>query len=331
MPLVETQSLSISHQQLLRVAGIIAVAFILGGVAGYQTFGEGRDFLEYVAFYENTREFGERGFFRFEPGFVWIATVFKLVLNAEVEFLLAVLASLSLLVKFALFSHHRRPLLTILFYLCCWYPLHEYTQIRAAVAFAFVFLAAEAFFNRRFVMFAALVALGSLFHGSSVGLAVVIPVAWVLASFRLPMIIAAIAGGAAALGTVMQPLLVFAVRLNPLVSNYAANLEGYSVNLFSSVNILTVALLGAILFARSLTDRRLRTLFILVLFGLAVAVVFQSMPVFSHRLREMFLIFLVPLAFNARRNLRGLLQMFLATVLGAGTLTAHILQGIIWT
>lgn len=326
-----TNRFSLSQVTLARGVLFTVAAVVLGVFAGYRLLGEGRDFLNYVTFYENIREFGEQGFFRFEPGFVWVATVFKLVLNAEVEFLLAVLASLSLLVKFALFSHHRRPVLTILFYLCCWYPLHEYTQIRAAVAFAFVFLAAEAFFNRRFVMFAALVAMGSLFHGSSLAPAVAIPVAWVLASFRLPMIIAAIAGGAAALGAVMQPLLVFAERLNPLAGTYAPNLEGYSVNLFSSVNILTVALLGAILFARSLTDRRLRTLFILVLFGLAVAVAFQSMPVFSHRLREMFLIFLVPLAFNARFTPRGLLQMSLATVLGAGTLTAHILQGIIWT
>lgn len=306
-------------------------AVVLGAVAGYKLLGEGRDFLNYLAFYGRIREFGEQHFFRFEPGFVWIATFFKLVLNTQAEFLFAVLASVSLLIKFALFSSHRRPVLTILFYLCCWYPLHEYTQIRAAVAFALGFLATEAFFNRRFVMFAALIALGAMFHGSSIALAVAIPVAWVLASFRLPMIIAAVVGGGAALGVVMQPLLVFFERLNRLASTHAANLEGYSVNLFSSVNILTVALLGAILFARSLTDRRLRTLFILVLFGLAVAVAFQSMPVFSHRLREMFMIFLVPLAFNARQTPRGLLQMFLATVLAARYLQSHIIEGVIWT
>ncbi|PZX40646.1 EpsG-like putative glucosyltransferase [Roseinatronobacter thiooxidans] len=121
------------------------VAVLAGIAAGYQFFGSGRDFFSYVSFYENIRVFGEQDFSRFEPGFVLVASFFKLVLNAEVEFLLAVLASASLLIKFAIFSAYRRPFLTILFYLCCWYPLHEYTQIRAAVARSFLWFRSDGF------------------------------------------------------------------------------------------------------------------------------------------------------------------------------------------
>lgn len=111
--------LSIRYGSLANTAFIVVLAFMLGSAAGYRLFGEGRDFLSYVNFYAEIRIFGEQGFFRFEPGFVWVASVFKLILNAEVELLLAVLAALSLLIKFAIFSAHRRPVLTILFYLCC--------------------------------------------------------------------------------------------------------------------------------------------------------------------------------------------------------------------
>ena len=309
---------------------IYTLAFILSIIAGYRLLGEGVDFLSYKSFYEGIHAFGESEYVRFELGFVWVASFFKLILNTKIEVLFTVLVSFSLLAKFAVFSAHRRPLLTILFYLCCFYPLHEYTQIRSAVSFAFALLAAAAFFRRQFVTFAALMILATLFHGSAIVLGVAIPVAWMLASLRLSIAIAITAGLVVLSGLLIQPLLVFAESLNPLTLSYAANLDGNAVNLFSPVNILTVLLLGAMLLARSLTDRHKRTLFILVVFGLVVAVSFYSIPIFSHRLREMFMLFLVPLAFDARRTPLGLAQMFLAAVLGGYSLYPQVSRGIIW-
>lgn len=319
------------NRPALRSISLLVLAAVFGTISGYRLLGDGRDHLSYVDFYEGIQIFGQNDFSRFEPGLIWIASFFKLVLNAEIELLLVFLSAFSLLIKFAIFSEHRRPLLTILFYLCCWYPLHEYTQIRAAVAFAFIFLATEAFFKREFITFALFVAIGSLFHVSAILLGAAIIVAWTLASFRMSAIIVITFGLSTIVGILMQPILVFAERLNPLAILYAANLEGHSVNLFSAVNITTVALMTAILLARSLTDRRMRTFFILALFGFGAMVVFQLMPVFSHRFREMFLLFLVPLAFNARCTPLGLMQMSIAVILGGGSFIANVLEGNILT
>jgi len=304
---------------------------VFGAAAGYRALGEGRDQLSYRMFFESIRELGELDYFRFEPGFVLISAFFKLRLGVEVDFLIASLATIALLIKFSIFAKQNHPVLTILFYLCCWYPLHEYTQIRAAFAFAFILLAAEALFRGRWIKFGVMVSAAFLFHASSVVVAAALPAAYFLSSLRLPIVVGGVAVSAVILQFLMEPLLIFAEKLSAITVYYAANIDGITVNLYSGANFLTVALLVAIIFAGSLRSRRDRTLFILVLFGLSAAVAFQSIPVFSHRLREMFLIFLVPLAFNMRLTPRGFLQLVSATSLAGWYLSSHIAQGIIWT
>jgi hypothetical protein len=310
---------------------LFALAAVLGAAAGYGSFGESRDYINYITFYENIDIFNERSFLRFEPGFLWISIIFQTILNARVEIMLTVLAAFSLFAKFLIFSEYPRRSLTILFYLCCFYPLHEYTQVRTALAMAFCMFAANAFFNNRFVLSAILVLAGSLFHSSLIIFGLAIPAAWMLSSLRMAPVVATVLAGGVSMGFLSQSLLSIAERLNPLTSFYAANLSGSVVNLFSAVNIATVALLTVNILAGSVTDRRTRTYFILVLFGFALAVAFQSIPAFSQRLREMFLVFTVPLAFNAKRTPLGLLQMSIAVLLAGGYLYAHLIQGIIGT
>lgn len=311
---------------------IIAVlsALVFGFIAGYQLLGEGRDFSNYLSFYNKLVLLGYTESIRFEYGFVFVASFFQRVLNADVELFLAFLASLALIIKFTVFLSQRRPLLTLLFYLFCFYPLHEYTQIRLAVAMSLILLASEQLFKHNHEVFFVLIGLACLFHASSLTMLVSIPLASKLASFPMRLNVVVLLGLGVSTGFLFSKIIEFSSSINPLVSRYSNNVDDSTVNLFSTVNILTVALLILILLARSLPDRRSRAYFLLVLFGIALMIAFREVPVFSHRLREMFLVFLAPLAFNTRLTPLGIIQMCLAVVLGTGYLYAHIKQSVIF-
>lgn len=308
--------------------GLVPLAIFLGIAAGYQNFGEGRDYFAYRTIYQDIRLTDTLDVVRFEPGFVLSVWVSTFILGLQFSVFFSLLATGSLLVKFGLFSRHQRPILTVLFYLCCWYPVHEYTQIRAAVALAFSLLAAEFFFRRKYIVFSLLMALGFAFHYSAIILAVALPGAYMLSGFRLPLVIGAVVSLAVAMAAMNVAVFSLAGQFNGLIDTYVANLDGYQVNLLSGANILTACLLAAIIYSGSLKTHQDTTFFILVLIALATAIAFQAVPVISHRSKEILLVFLVPLAFKGALTKRVLPQYVLASALAGWSLYSAISQGI---
>lgn len=314
---------------ILRAVSIIVTASLLGFLAGFRVLGDGPDYAGYAEIYDDMRIDDPLEFLRFEPGYVLLSFIFKFALNLEFAVFFSFLSSFALVVKFLLFSKTERPALAILFYCCCWYPLHEYTQIRVVVAMSFVLLGTYFFFQRRYIAFSAAFALGSAFHASILLLFGAVPFAYFLSRFRLLVVVPAIAVAAISLAALSPAMFAIAATLNPLTEGYIANLDDAGVTIFSSLNILTVGCLAAIFFARSLHNRVDYTLFILVVFGLGAAVAFAPVPVFSHRIKEMLFVFLVPLAFNTRLTPRALGQYTLAFALAGWTLYTFISYGVI--
>lgn len=309
--------------------GLVSLAIFLGIAAGYRNFGEGRDYFGYLTFYEEIRLTDTLDIVRFEPGFALTAWISRLTLQLPFPVYFSLLAMGALLVKFWLFSRYKRPILTVFFYLCSWYPLHEYTQIRAAVALAFCLLAAMFFFRQRYILFSLLMALAFSFHYSSIILAAAIPGAYMLSRFYLPSVFAVIAGLAIGIGGMSEAVFSLAAQFNVLITAYVANIDGYQVNILSGANLLAASLLAALVFARTLETRQDTTFFILAVFALAAAIAFKDVPVLSHRIREMLLVFLVPLAFNGAFTKRAMPQYALATGLAGWNLYTAISQGII--
>lgn len=308
---------------------LVPLAICLGIAAGYRYFGEGRDYLNYLSVYENIRLSDSLDATRFEPGFMLATWIAKFHLELRYPAFMAILATIALWMKFNLFSQHRRPILTVLFYLCCWYPLHEYTQIRLAVGLSFGMLAATFMFQGRLIAFAIAMAIAVSFHASSLILAVLLPTAYLLSGFRLPLVITGIIAFAIGGAGLSASIFSLAAHFNTLVDTYITNLDGNTVNILSGANLLTATCLVGILFSGSLQSRKDVTFFILILFGLAATVALQTAPVFSHRIKEMLLVFLVPLAFNAPLTKKALPQYTTAGALAAWSLYSAISQGII--
>lgn len=317
------------HRQTLFALVMFPFAAYLGIAAGFRNFGLGRDYIGYLETYNDIRASDALDVVRFEPGFVFSIWVAKFALGVKFQTFLSVLAGAALLVKFKVFSQHRRPILTNLFYLCCWYPLHEYTQIRAAVSLAFCLLASKFFFRRQFVAFALMMALAVSFHASALLVAAALPGSYFLSRFHLPVVIATLMAITVGLGAINTSVFSLASNFNPLVDNYVATRDDSQVNILSGINVLTVGLLGSILLSGSLKSRRDTTFFILAIVALASVVVFLATPVFSHRIKEMLMVFLVPLAFNTSLTKRALPQYAAATGLAIWSLYSAVSQGII--
>lgn len=197
------------------------------------------------------------------------------------------------------------------------------------MALAFCLLAAEFFFRRKYIVSYLLLALAFSFHSSSIILAAALPGAYMLSRFPLPLVIAVTVG--LTIGVVGMGMAVFSLagQFNVLIAAYVNNLYGYQVNIWSGANILTLGLLAAIYLSGSLRTRQEKTFFILAVFALAAAIAFQTVPVLSHRIKEMLLVFLVPLAFKGDLTKQAGLQYALATALAGWNLYSSLSQGII--
>ncbi|MFQ3666814.1 MAG: EpsG family protein, partial [Sphingomonadaceae bacterium] len=127
------------------VAGLLAMA------SGYRWFGEGRDYGDYLIFWSDIGSISLLPQSRFEPGFTWMAWAFK-NLGADYGLFASFLVLVSLGIKFAVFYRQTRwPLAAVACYLGMFFFVHEYTQLRMAVALAFALLAAVAFGNGRWI------------------------------------------------------------------------------------------------------------------------------------------------------------------------------------
>jgi hypothetical protein len=326
---MKTQSgrIIVRYHSLLSWA-FVTLAISLGITSGFQLFGESRDYLNYLVGYKNLRLTDTLDNVRFEPGYMLAAWTAKFLLGLGFEAFSAILVSGGLLIKFQLFRNFQRPILTTIFYLCCWYPVHEYTQIRTALAISLSLLAANFIFQGRLVAFAIAMSLAVTFHSTALLIAMAITTVY-LKRFRLPLVIVAIALVALVGESLSSFVYSASLELNPLVEVYVTFQDQDTVRILSGSNLLAVAFLASVLLSRSLKTRKDECFFILASFGLVAAVALQTFPIFSYRIKEIFLVFLVPLAFNAPLTKRTLPQYTTAAALAAWSLYSAISQGII--
>lgn len=152
---------------------LVAAAFL---VAVLQPFGIAPDYPNYEYFFQQARvDFVGGGVVRFEPGFVYIATLLGKLISSDllvygIFVVMAVVIKLFAMNQTFISAGARRKYylyLGIVFFLCRFFPLHELTQLRASLAISFIMLGAFLVWQRRRALGAA-AALGAvLFHYSS--------------------------------------------------------------------------------------------------------------------------------------------------------------------
>jgi len=299
--------------------------------AGFSMFGVSRDYLSYESFYLEIQFNNPFEYVRFEPGFVLTAWISKFVLLLPLPVYLFLFILAALVLKASAFMKTMYPTLTMLFYLANWFPLHEYTQVRVAMATSFLFLSFHYLFQGKRALSAATCALAVSFHASAFFAAFMVILAYSLSRYRMWFVAPAIFGAGALLPVLVTGVLLPVLqRVNPLLVAYINNSSEFETpTILSGNNILTVLLLALIAFGSGLKTVRHRTLFLVAVQGLAVFILFDDVPVLAHRLKEIALVFLTLLVFDQRITAKRIPQVVVAVGLSAWSLYKFISLSVI--
>jgi len=276
--------------------------------AAFHWFGTSVDHLNYISFYDGLRYELTVVDSRFEPGFVLLSWFFKYVLNASYDILVLSIVATSLAIKFYLFFRYlKSPLFAVAAYLMLFYPLHEYTQIRAALSGSLVYFAAHTFLERRYYPSVALLAGAVAFHASAIIVAIGVAV---FIFVRRPIGIVFSFIGILALAVWFEEIVTIVTGvlpyINPLATRYLDNTSaGILPNLWSVQNVFLMAAMCSIAFitARSRTTYGSMFMF-LSLAGLLMLLVFASSPVLAQRGKELLTISTIFLVFYGQADTR---------------------------
>ena len=282
-------SQGISLEKALPVLLIVLLAAAGGG----RWFAEGRDYSAYVEFYDRLGLATNIADERFEIGYSAGAWVFKMILGLPYAVYASVLVGLALTVKFTCFYRYcDRPLLACLVYCASFYPLHEYTQIRIAVALAFGLIGCLASTRGRLVEAAIWIAIGALFHtselvlGLGVGLAVLIRLPWRLATSYIMAVLVTIY-----FVFPTDPISLLTIA-NPFAREYIEGISDDVPNLIAVENVvIAVSILLCYPAVSNTRDRVLTLSYIMLLLAMLFFMVLVDVPAFAFRFRELFAIF----------------------------------------
>jgi hypothetical protein len=269
----------------------------------FSIFGESRDWSNYDESFDALRIDGLESDLveRFELGFKYVVVVLTGFPLSNIA-IYSVIAGVSALLKCVAINSVSPGrvafLMTLAFYFCCFAALHELTQIRAAVAIAFLFVAYACLLKGRFFWMLTACASSIAFHFSA---ALVVILLLSLVYFRsgvarLTLLKAIIFGLVSFVG------IAFAIELAiNLLDEVFLVFQFYQAQGFGDdkVNPLSVGVLlnlaivfSGLIFWGKLT-LNMRQIMLLQLVGVAVFYATIEFPVFAHRFSEMIRVFWV--------------------------------------
>lgn len=290
---------------------VFALASALSILAAERILGVDRDYQSYLDFFEIV-DWGYSG--RFEPGFVIFNLIVKQVFGSFWSLLLLV-ALVSLLIKFYLISKLPHFLFWVVLYCLVLLPLHELTQLRAALAIGFVYLALySAAIGVKRIVTLATVLIAASFHAS---ILIMLPFVLLWPSLSRPswLIFLGISVAPAAVLFVSIELLVY---FNPLVMHLLDIAEQMQANPFSARNLILIAVLAIGAFSLRRLPAPVLPWYYISVMGLGLWYGLMSVPVFAHRLLEVTMFsyfFWVPYLPWRERYLAMLLLLLLAAYL----------------
>ena len=303
----------------------LILAILLGIIAGFRPFGVGKDFYQYLQFYSQIDNNFNPFSHRFELGFVLSAMISKLILGLDYVYFAAFLAASAVAIKMVALRELENPFRAIAFYIFCWFPLFENTQLRVAVAISVLFIASRCLVHNKWLSFAILSAVACMFHMTAAFGAIVLLIAYHLSRHKISIgIVCAVA--AAALFYVSLPISLKIMNdLNPLLIPSISASE--TPKIFSAINVTTMVFLIIAPMSGILNDRSNKMYYLVMLAGVAVFIGFASIPVAAHRLKEMLFVFMTFIAFEYRFTWRTLPLAVVACLLAVGSLYVYITDG----
>ena len=312
---------------------LFVLAAVFAVAAGYGWFGESRDYANYVGVYDALMPRDTFSSYRFERGYLYVSWFCKFYLGMDFAQYYAFLAGTALLLKFRLlWKRTSAPVIAAIVYLLALYPLHEYTQIRSAVALAFAYTAMDAYLDRKRFTALLLILVGVLFHVTAAALAAAALVVLIVAK-RSPVLVAALFSAAAAVGYfLISKFMNVLDATNPLVAKYVDQaVQNEPPNVFSGQNILLFALfMSSAIVLRPWRDRKDGFFYYLSFWTLLTYVALLKIPVFAHRISEAFIFPCLLFAFRFDDLHRSRVPSVVMILTGGWMAYEAIIQGLLF-
>jgi hypothetical protein len=280
---------------------LLLLAVVFGLVAGYGLFGESRDYANYQGVYTSLSLHDHFSNYRFERGYMALSWLAKFYLGLDFAQYYAALVAGSLLLKFRLlWKHTSAPIIAALVYLMILFPFYEYTQLRAAVAFAFAYTAIDAYLDGKW--FAALLwlGLGTLMHITAIVVGGGAVLVMLIFRWAPVLAVAFFSVVAVSMSLVVSASVRFLQNVNPLAAKYIETaFLNKTPNLFSVENILIFLLIVSSAFLlRPWQMRKNGFFYYLSFWTLIMCAALIKFPVFAHRLEDAFIFSCLLFAFR---------------------------------
>lgn len=312
---------------------LFALAVVAGVAAGYSWFGESSDYANYAGVYDALMPHDTFANYRFERGYIYLSWFCKFYIGMDFAQYYAFLASSALLLKFRLlWKHTSAPIIAAAVYLMVLFPLHEYTQIRAAMALAFAFTAMDAYLEGKWFTAFVLLVVGALFHVTAIvlgGAAFLV----LLVAKRPPVVVAALFFATASVGLlVISKVTDTLQKANPLAAKYIDQaFLNQPPNVFSGENILLFALIvSSAIFLRPWQSRKDGFFYYLSFWTLITYVAFLKIPLFAHRISEAFIFSCLLFPFRFDDLHRSRIPSVILVLTGGWMVYEAVIQGLLF-
>lgn len=273
------------------IAGL-ALVVCFAAAAGYGLLGESRDYQSYLSEFNSLTPYYTGAHSRFETGYELATWVCKIWLGLNFQQTYVLLAAFALALKFRLFCKYAdAPVFATIIYLMMLYPLHEYTQIRAAVGIAIGYTAVDFYLERRYLP--ALIAIGvaCTFHSSTAaligGFFLVDAVSRLRPIIGISTLIAASFPAALLISKIVAVLAAF-FRIVMLYLEAQGMFAAPTVASLQNV-LLVCVLIASAIFLRPWQRRTDYLFYLLAILGFVAFLSLISVPIFSRRISELFL------------------------------------------
>lgn len=316
--------------------GLLIISWVTMTLAvGNLWVGVPRDYYEYLPWYDNLFAYFDYTQSRFEPGFYALAWIFRYVLGANFNFFIGFIAAVSLGIKFWLFKRYLHyPIIGVLLYSAIFFPIHEYTQYRAALSLSFGYLAVHFLLEKRWALTILLFIIAISLHGSSILLFIVAFGGYFLRGNKAALVILCF--------TILFSLYFSDLRnlieqlfniINPLTSAYisnTANLE--DVTIYSINNIFFMAMCGFAIIAGYYQRTRYHMLFLTIsITSITPIILLSDSPIIAQRAKEVLFVAMVFLVCRSQFRLKDTPVLAFAVAQAFLLLYLRVREGVLFS
>ncbi len=325
---------SISAPRVLAWGSIVVLLSLASARAW---LGLGRDYLEYVDYYNRISPFFSFQDTRFEPGFHLLGWVFSNVFGLPFWTFVFTIVFFALSIKAYLFVRYLKyPIVGMVVYLATFYPNQEYTQIRAAAAISLGMMAIHLFLERKYSLAILSFVIAFFFHYSIVLMVVAFAGSYAVKRNFLSLVLVVISTSifvaAILFKNGLDSIIVGAFSsFNPLVGSYVDNIAAIDETSILSVNnLIVIAIFISAASSGWLSNSLYQKCFTIML-GLSVifVVILSQAPIIAVRAKEMLLVSVIFASFYKTFDKRDIIPLTFVIANATLLLFLAIREGVI--